>query len=132
MSRLEVYKKDLYELRFSPMCKPAGEVSNLTMLESHSTRGRVMMMWRVVQGIIPWDTREVELIYQSTLDSISQAFDVFEYPMSDYMLAARADIWEAGLAPECVKQVVDTNNIPPPDVSMSDTLLLAGEIAQLG
>jgi hypothetical protein len=25
MSRLEAYKEDLYELRFSPMCKPAGE-----------------------------------------------------------------------------------------------------------
>jgi hypothetical protein len=28
MSRLEAYKEDLYELRFSPMCKPAGEVAN--------------------------------------------------------------------------------------------------------
>ena len=132
MSRLEVNKKELYELRFSPMCKPAGEVANLTGLESHSTRGRVMMLWRIAEGIISWNAREVELIYQSTLDSISEAFDVFEYPMSQYMLAARAAIWEAGLAPPCVKQAVETGHGAPPDAPDGDTLLLAGEIAQLG
>lgn len=130
MSRLDKHKKDLYELRFSPMCKPAGEVANLTMLESHSVRARTMMLWRVAEGIIPWDTRTVELAYQSTLDSISEAFDVFHYPVSQYMLAARADIWEAGLAPKSVQQAVEATALT--DAPNGDTLLIAGEIAQLG
>ncbi len=134
MAHLDVYKKDLYELRFSPMCKPAAEVSNLTQLESHTPRARTMMFWRIIEGIIDWGPREVELLYQSTLDSISEAFDVFHYPLSQYMLAARADVWEAGLAPAGVKQVVAASTpaegVPP--VPKTNALLLAGEIAQLG
>lgn len=132
MTRLEPYQKELYELRFSPMCKPAAEVANLTQLESHTTRARAMMLWRVAQGMLAWNRREVELIYQSTLDSISEAFDVFHYPMSQYMLAARADIWEAGLAPDSVKEAVEANSAPADNAPGGSTLLLAGEIAQLG
>lgn len=137
MTYLDAHKKDLYELRFSPMCKPAGEVANLTKLESHSTRGRMMMLWRIAEGIISWGPREAELIYQSTLDSISEAFDPFHYPISQYMLDARADIWEAGLAPEPVKRVIEASAQAPasgdaPGSLEAGSLLLAGEIAQLG
>jgi hypothetical protein len=132
MKHLDVYKKDLYELRFSPMCKPATEVSNLTQFESHTHRGRMMMLWRIAEGIIDWQAREVELLYQSTLDSISEAFDVFHYPISQYMLAARADVWEAGLAPEGVKRVVAAIDTAPSPAPKANSLLLAGEIAQLG
>jgi hypothetical protein len=144
MKRLNSHKKDLYELRFSPMCKPANEVANLTQLESHTTRARIMMLWRIAEGIIDWGPREVELLYESTLDSISGAFDVFHYPIYQYMLDARADVWEAGLAPECVKQAVEGSTVTPLDKeptvsegsvmsqSKGGALLLAGEIAQLG
>ena len=135
MSRLEAHKKDLYDLRFSPMCKPAAEVANLTQLESHSTRARMMMMWRIAEGHLDWGEREVELLYESTLDSISEAFDVFHYPISRYMLDARADVWQATLAPEAIKRVVNSSATlsgdNPPNVSESGFLLLAGEISLL-
>ena len=135
MKRLSAYRKDLYELRFSPMCKPACEVANLTQLESHTTRARTIMLWRIAEGIIDWGPREVELLYQSTLDSISEAFDVFHYPISQYMIDARADVWEASLAPECVKRVVEASTATSadklPTVPKDGALLLAGEIAQL-
>jgi hypothetical protein len=135
MTNLEAHKKDLYQLRFSPMCKPAAEVANLTQLESHTTRARAIMLWRIAEGIANWGPREVDLLYESTLDSISEAFDVFHYPISQMMLDARADVWEAGLAPECVKQVVEASaakvTAEPPAVSRGGALLLAGEIAQL-
>ena len=131
--RLEAHRQALYELRFSPMCKPAAEVANLTQLESHTVRARTMMMWRIAEGILDWGSREAELIYESTLDSISAAFDVFHYPIHQYMLDARADIWDVGLAPEPVKQAVDTSAAQEADVApQAETLLLAGEIAQLG
>jgi len=133
MKHLEAHKRALYELRFSPMCKPATEVANLTQLESHTVRARTMMLWRIAWGIIDWGPREAELLYESTLDSISCAFDVFHYPIHQYMLDARADIWEAGLAPENVKQAVGRDAASEAgDCPESDILLLAGEVAQLG
>lgn len=135
MTYLEAHKKDLYELRFSPMCKPAGEVANLTMFESHTTRARTMMLWQIAEGYLEWGPREVELIYQSTLDSISEAFDVFHYPVSQYMLDARAEIWEAGLAPDNVERIVETSaniSVSKAPTATAESLLLAGEIAQLG
>ncbi len=135
MKRLDTHKKALYELRFSPMCKPAGEVSNLTQQEGHTTRAHVIMMWRVAEDMIDWGPREAELLYESTLDSISEAFDVFHYPISRYMLDARADVWDAGLAPDCVKEVVAATSAQtverPPIVAEGEALLLASEIAQL-
>ncbi len=134
MSRLSEHKQALYELRFSPMTRPAAEVANLTQLESHSVRSRTMIMWRISAGHLAWGPREVELLYESTLDSISEAFDVFHYPISQFMLDARADVWEAGLTPQHVKDVVAAESEKSagalPKVR-GDTLLLAGEIAQL-
>ncbi len=133
MKRLKAHTQALYELRFSPMCKPATEVANLTQLESHTVRARTMMMWRIAEGIIEWGPRKAELLYESTLDSISEAFDVFHYPIHRYMLDARADVWESGLAPACVKQAVEASAAQTVDKApKGETLLLAGEIAQLG
>ena len=133
MRRLEAHKQALYELRFSPMCKPATEIANLTQLESHTVRARTMMMWRIAEGIIDWGPREVELMYESTLDSISAAFDVFHYPIHRYMLDARADIWDAGLTPRAVKHTVEASAARTVDQAPEgEILLLAGEIAQLG
>ena len=135
MSYLEAHEKELYELRFSPMCKPAAEVANLTQLESHSTRGRVMMMWRIAAGHLEWGEREAELLYETTLDSISEAFDVFHYPVSQYMLDARAEVWEAGLAPTAVQGAVEkakesSATFPAPE-AVDGVLVLAGEIGQI-
>ena len=125
---LEADKDDLYLLRYSGMCKPACEVANLTQLESHTTRARTMIMWRAAAGHIQWGLREVEIMYQSTLDSISEAFDIFHYPISRYMLDGRAEIWEAGLAPLSVREAVTCGiQEPLPNVTGENTLLLAGE-----
>ena len=134
MNRLTAHKKALYELRFSPMCKPAGEVANLTQYESHTTRARMIMLWRIAEGYLEWGDNEARLLYQSTLDSISQAFDIFHYPISQYMLDARADVWEAGLAPREVRKAVETitdsraETIGNPH--SAKTLLIAGELPQ--
>src|SRR4030042_6204366 len=134
MSRLAAHKNSLYELRFSTMCKPAGEVANLTQLESHTTRARILMMWRIVAGYSSWGEREVEILYQSTLDSISEAFDLFHFPVSSFMLDARFDVWSAGLAPQCVIDAVNDEHeaqLPPaPGVKQNGSLILAGEVAQ--
>lgn len=130
---LEADKDDLYLLRYSGMCKPAGEVANLTQLESHTTRARTMIMWRAAAGHIQWGPREVEIMYQSTLDSISEAFDIFHYPISRYMLDGRAEIWEAGLTPQSIREVVTCGiQDPLPKNKAEGTLLLAGEVSISG
>ncbi|RKY01203.1 MAG: hypothetical protein DRP54_04095, partial [Spirochaetes bacterium] len=65
---LEEYRKYLYGCRFCPMCKPASDVANVTFLESHTTRARAMMLWRILNGYSDFSERDVELLYQSTLD----------------------------------------------------------------
>jgi len=115
------------------MCKPATEVANLTQLESHTVRARTLMFWRIAKGYIDWGPREVELTYESTLDSVSGAFDIFHYPIYEYMLDARADIWDRDLAPDNIKEIVAASAAQEsPTAPQADILLLAGEIAQLG
>lgn len=128
---LKQYEDKLYGCRFCPMCKPAGEVANLTQFESHTTRARAMMLWRILQGAIDWTPRAVELLYQSTLDSISEAWCVSHYPVSAYVLAARAEVYAAGLAPEAVRQALAVS-APVAAGGPCGTLLLASEIAEWG
>ncbi len=112
------------------MCKPAGEVSNLTQLESHTTRARALLLWRVAEYGLAWRPRDVELLYQSTLDSISQAFCVVDYAVSEYVAAARAEIYAAGQAPAPVMAVLQRQYLPC-YASPVDTVLLAGDAAEL-
>jgi Fe-S oxidoreductase len=129
--RLQAHTQALYELRFSPMCKPATEVANLTQLESHTVRARTMMFWRIASGVIEWGQREVALTYESTLDSISSAFDVFHYPIHQYMLDARADIWDLDKAPrQAINAVQGSEYFAPSQPPSGERILLAGEIAQ--
>lgn len=118
--RLQTFEKYLYGCRFCPMCKPFGEVSNVTQLESHTTRLRGMFLWSVVKGYSSWTDRLVELMYETTLDSVSQAWCVSDYPVPEIILSARADIVDAGLAPRQVVQY-QPDSLPAHD----DLLVLA-------
>jgi hypothetical protein len=130
MKSLKEYKDFLYGCRFCTMCKPAAEVANLTQLESHTTRARALLLWRIAEGQVDWKPREVELLYQSTLDSISQAWCVVDYPVSEYILAARAEVFAAGLSPISVRQALE-REISYKSIPFADTLLLACESAEL-
>lgn len=127
---LRDYRDHLYGCRFCTMCKPAGEVSNLTQLESHTTRARGMLLWRVAEYGVAWRPRDVELLYQSTLDSISQAFCVVDYAVSEYVAAARAEVYAAGLAPGPVVDALQRPYLSCPAMPAS-AVLLAGEAAEL-
>lgn len=130
MKNLREYKDNLYGCRFCTMCKPVAEVANLTQLESHMTRARALMLWRIAEGIAEWQPRDIELLYQSTLDSISQAWCVVDYPVSEYVLAARAEVYAAGQAPQEVRQALSRSNVAQ-TIAKSDVLFLASEAAEL-
>ena len=127
---LKQYADKLYGCRFCTMCKPAGEVLSVTHLESHSTRGRALLLWRIVSEMLEWQPRTVELIYQSTLDSISEAWCVNHYPVSSYVLAARGEAFAMGLAPQSVRTAL-ASDVPAPEVPQAEAILLGGEAAQI-
>ena len=127
---LSEYEQILYGCRFCPMCKPAAEVGNLTQLESHSTRGRALLLWRTAKGLAALSPRDAQLLYQSTLDSISQAWCINHYPVAEYVAAARRELVSQGLAPEQVAEVLGRNSRAD-SCPKAETVLLAGEISQL-
>ncbi len=127
------YEKYLYGCRFCPMCKPCSEVGNVTYRESHTTRARAMLIWRVLHGASEYSIRDVELLYQTTLDSVSEAWCVNHYPVSGYLLAARRRIFEEGLAPEPVRSILDRLRESGFETSPGgDTVFLACETAENG
>ena len=129
---LAEHAEALANCRFCPMCKPVGEVSSLLQVESHTTRARAMMLWRIQAGFQEWTPRAAELLYRSTLDGISEAWCVSHQPVSAYMLAARAEVWANGWAPAAVSEAV--RRLPPPAQGMEPAgyVLVAGELAEAG
>jgi Fe-S oxidoreductase len=127
---LSEYEQVLYGCRFCPMCKPAAEVGNLTLLESHSTRGRALLLWRTAKGLTSLSPRDAELLYQSTLDSISQAWCISHYPVAEYVAAARRELVSRGLVPAAVEEVLG-RTIRTEPCPKAETVVLGGEISQL-
>lgn len=127
---LKDYSDKLYGCRFCPMCKPAGEVLAITQMESHSTRARALLLWRIANGMLAWGPRVAELVYQSTLDSISEAWCVNHYPVSGYLLAARREAFAAGMAPPSVLAALAQDG-PVPQAAPAEVILLGGEAAQV-
>ncbi len=132
MTALQAYPEILADCRFCPMCKPAAEVANRRKIESYSTRSRAMMLWRIASGRRGWTPRSAELLYQSTLDGISEAFCVSDRPVSQYVLAARQDVWEAGLAPAAVKEAVARSSALGATTDTGERVLIAAECAEAG
>jgi Fe-S oxidoreductase len=127
---LSEYEQVLYGCRFCPMCKPAAEVGSLTQLESHSTRGRALMLWRVAKDLAEFSPRDAQLLYQSTLDSISQAWCINHYPVAEYLAAARRELVAKGLVPSAVKEIL-LKKLRAESCPQGETVLLAGELSEL-
>lgn len=132
MTELASYERLLADCRFCPMCKPAAEVANVVKIEGYSTRSRAMMLWRIAAGQRQWTPRATELLYRSTLDGISEAFCVSDRPVSGYSLAARRDVWAAGLAPHPVRSAVERLATAPQVGAAGERVLLAAEAAEGG
>jgi len=130
---LQDYEKFLYGCRFCPMCKPAGETANVTYYESHTTRARAMLLWRVLHGMADYSDRDIELLYETTLDGVSEAWCVNHYPVSKYLLAARQALVKAERIPDSVKGVLGRRQLLVTDsVGKDDTAFVGGDTDQTG
>ena len=101
--KINEFENYLYACRFCTMCKPFGEVSCVTKDETHSTRIRAMLLWRVATGKAPWDANISQVVYQCSLNTVNQAWCLDRVPVPRYILAAREDLCQAGFAPDVVK-----------------------------
>jgi hypothetical protein len=126
MQKTKAYEEYLLGCRFCPMCKPASDSLNATFLESHSTRAHAMIIWRVMNGIKDYSDKEVELLYRSNLDGVSEAFCVDHYPVSGFMLAAREDIVNAGKEPASVAAVLAREQVIKADPKREMVLFAEG------
>lgn len=112
------------------MCKPASEVGRVRPIESNSTRARAMLLWQIVEGYEEWTERSTELLFQATLDGISESWCVVDRPVTQYQLAARRDVWDAGLAPKPVRRAV-SRAVAPRSRGEGRTVLFAAELAEI-
>jgi Fe-S oxidoreductase len=127
---LTEYETAIAACRFCPMCKPASDVANVTCLESHSTRSRAVLLWRWLRGLAEPSARDAELLYQSTLDSISESWCVCHSPVSAYTLAARRRVVAEGRLPAPVLAALERVRADA-ITGEGDALFVAGEIWEL-
>lgn len=127
------FRSQVTALRFCPMLAPAGEVAAVSECDGHTLRARMVLLWRALDMGCALDGRSSELLFQSTLDSISQAYDPYHAPVWDIMRAARADAIANGGAPEPVAAALARlETLTASSAPQAKRIMLLGEIALCG
>ncbi|TGT71921.1 MULTISPECIES: hypothetical protein [unclassified Mesorhizobium] len=130
---LSDFRSQVAALRFCPMLAPAGEVAAVSECDGHTLRARSVMLWRALERGCALDGRSTELLFQSTLDSISQAYDPYHAPVWQIMRAARTDAVATGGVPEPVAGALDElAKFAAPSVPQAKRIMLLGEIVLFG
>jgi Fe-S oxidoreductase len=82
------------------MCRHACTVGNVTQNDTNIPRGKALVLFAQQAGLLEWDKRAVEVMYQCTNCHLCREWCVKRWDIAPVTLAARADIVEMGLAPE--------------------------------
>lgn len=82
------------------MCRHACTVGNVTQLDTVLPRGKALILYGQQVGLLKWDQRAVDVMYQCTNCHLCREWCVSRYDIAPLLLAARADIVEMGLAPK--------------------------------
>ena len=104
MKNTEKHIKTIEEWRNCPMANFICTVGVETRLETNMPRGKMLLLSLVNSGIREWDAQEVDRIFECCLCGLCTqcGFDDTDIPAA--IAAGRADINEAGLLPEKVKE----------------------------
>jgi len=109
---------DIYEgNRFCLMCRHVCPVHRVTKRDSTSPHGWTLLAWMIRQGMVAWDAATVETMYQCADCGLCQADHPTSRPVPAAIVAARAAIVEAGMAPPEVSAFADLLRRPHPSVS---------------
>ncbi len=104
MKNTDKHIKTISEWRNCPMANFICSVGIETGLETNMPRGKMLLLSLVNSGVRDWDEQKIERMYECCLCGLCTqcGFDDTDIPAA--MAAGRADISEAGLLPEEVKE----------------------------
>lgn len=105
--RLDDYKDTIKACRMCLMCRHACTVANVTQCDTVLPRGKALVLFAEQTGLLKWDSRAVDVMYQCTNCHLCREWCVSRYDIAPLLLAARAGIVEMGLAPEAALAVKD-------------------------
>ena len=97
----------IWACRYCPMCFIADRTAQIIRRESYSPRGRGAILFALEQGVLNWDETVAEIMYATLNDGLLQEWCVGNYDHEELVLAARADIFQRGLAPEEVVTFIE-------------------------
>lgn len=87
------------------MCRHACTVGNVTMRDTNLPRGKALLLLAIQKGFQDWDERAVEVVYQCTNCHLCREWCPPGWDIAPLMLAARAEVVEAGLTPAAALQI---------------------------
>ena len=96
----EELEETIRACRMCLMCRHACTVGNVTQNDTNIPRGKALVLFAQQAGLLEWDKRAVEVMYQCTNCHLCREWCVKRWDIAPVTLAARADIVEMGLAPE--------------------------------
>ena len=103
----EKFKETISACRMCLMCRHACTVGNVTQNDTNIPRGKALVLFAQQEGLLEWDERMVEVMYQCTNCHLCREWCVKQWDIAQVMLAARADIIEMGLAPRAAIMMRD-------------------------
>lgn len=87
------------------MCRHACTVGNVTFSDTNLPRGKALLLLTLQKGLQDWDQRAVEVVYQCTNCHLCREWCPPGWDIAPLMLAARAEVVDAGLAPPAALQI---------------------------
>ena len=81
------------------LCRHACTVGNVTLRDTNLPRGKALLLLALQKGLQDWDERAVEVVYQCTNCHLCREWCLPGWDIAPLMLAARAEVVDAGLAP---------------------------------
>lgn len=87
------------------LCRHACTVGNVTFRDTNLPRGKALLLHALQKGLQDWDARAVEVVYQCTNCHVCREWCRPGWDIAPLMLAARAEVVEAGLAPQSALEV---------------------------
>ena len=103
---IDKYNEAIMNCRFCFMCRHLSAVGNVRFTEVDTPRVRAAMLYGLRTGTNSFDDEDfVDALYRQDLSGCCVHHCVNHYDENGLALAARADVVEAGKAPEAVKEL---------------------------
>ena len=103
---IDKYNDAIMNCRFCFMCRHLSAIGNVRFTEVDTPRVRAAMIYGLRTGTNSFDDEDfVEALYRQDLSACCRRHCVNHFDENGLALAARADVVEAGKAPEAVKKL---------------------------